>query len=174
MPYITRCPKISNGLLPKAIQAASRMAQHFSNVSPWRFLCVKNIIILHALVYVESRMEPSSGVCVYVLQVIYQKAVVQSLQCLQDWSAFLKVVVSPWCNNNGWLGIKHQVSYLLLKVLVKPSLIWNNLKVPDLRFYLPPFASMVSSLSLGLQVPHVWFGVWVVSLVGQDGVLGFH
>ena len=111
MPYITRCPKISNGLLPKAIQAASRMAQHFSNVSPWKFLCLKNTIILHALVYVESRMEPSSGVCVYVLQVIFQKAVVQSLQCLQDWSAFLKVVVSPWCNNNGWLGVKHQVTY---------------------------------------------------------------
>ena len=36
----------------------------------------------------------------------------------------------PWCNRNGWLGVKHQVTYLL------PSIVNMNLKDLDFSFCL--------------------------------------
>ena len=38
----------------------------------------------------------------------------------------ITVAESPWCNPTGWLGLKHQFSYLLLlKVILKVILTWS-------------------------------------------------
>ena len=45
---------------------------------------------------------------------------------LRHWTLAFSVSFSPWYNRNGWLGVKHQVTYLLTVLFCSQ---WNNLKI---------------------------------------------